>query len=63
MAQVWVYNEALGRIQGYTPPAAYLLGRSWTLRRSRGTGCLERLARVDRDAIGDTRDRRRRWPS
>lgn len=25
--QVWIYNEALGKAQGYTPPASYLLGR------------------------------------
>jgi hypothetical protein len=55
MAQVWVYNEALGRLQGYTPPAAFLLGRSWKSAGARGGGCFERLARVDRDAIGDSR--------
>jgi hypothetical protein len=55
MAQVWVYNEALGRLQGYTPPAAFLLGRNWTCGWTRGGGCLERLARVDSDALGDTR--------
>ena len=50
MAQTWVYNEALGRIQGYRPPASYLLGRCWTQgEKLRGTGCLERLARVDHD--------------
>jgi hypothetical protein len=51
MAQVWVYNAALGRIQGYLPPAAHLLGRSWTQGRDRGEGCLERLARVDHDRV------------
>ena len=55
MAQVWVYNEALGRLQGYTPPAAFLLGRSWTCGWTRGTGCFERLARVDGSAIGGTK--------
>lgn len=49
MAQVWVYNEALGRIQGWTPPASYLLGRSWATNGERGTGCFERMARVDHD--------------
>lgn len=58
MAQVWVYNEALGRLQGYTPPAAFLLGRSWRGGEARGTGCFERLARVDRDAIGEWRTQR-----
>ncbi len=55
MAQVWVYNEALGRLQGYLPPSAYLLGRSWKAGWVRGTGCFERLARVDHDALGDPR--------
>ena len=26
-AQIWIYNQAIGYIQGYTPNAAYLLGR------------------------------------
>ena len=47
--QVWLYAEALGRVQGYLPPAAYLLGRSWKQGDYRGEGCLERLARVDLD--------------
>lgn len=45
MAQVWLYSEALGRLQGLVPAAAYLLGRG-----APGGGCLDRLMRVDRDA-------------
>lgn len=48
MAQVFIYNEALGRLQGFTPPSAYLLGRAWQTTRERGDSALERLARVDR---------------
>jgi predicted RecB family nuclease len=33
MAQVWLYNEALGLMQGFEPPAAYLLGRGWSNKR------------------------------
>jgi hypothetical protein len=55
MAQVWVYNEALARVQGYRAPAAYLLGRGWRSGNARGTSCFERLARVDHDAIVDRR--------
>jgi hypothetical protein len=48
--QVWLYNRALGRTQGFEPRSAYLLGRTWTTSDGeRGEGCLERLARVDAD--------------
>ncbi len=49
MAQVYVYNEALSRLQGYRPPAAYLLGRCFTQGKARGEGCFDRLARVAPD--------------
>jgi hypothetical protein len=52
MVQVSLYNRALGRVQGYEPPSAYIMGRGWeqtvcgeTLR---GRDALERLARIDR---------------
>jgi hypothetical protein len=56
LVQVWLYNEALGRIAGSVPPSAYLLGRNWTQGVERGTGCLERLARVDHDRVFPRRD-------
>jgi hypothetical protein len=55
-AQVWVYNTALGRIQGYEPPSGYLLGRNWKRRGQRGTGCLDRLGRIDMDNTFDKYD-------
>jgi len=30
--QLYVYNRALGRLQGYGPATAYLLGRGWSMR-------------------------------
>lgn len=48
--QLWLYNEALGRLQGFTPPTAFLLGRGWEQTvagiTSRGVSCTERLAAV-----------------
>ena len=50
-AQVFIYNRALGRAQGYEPPSAFLLGRSWERANQRGSGCFERLATVSRDGL------------
>jgi hypothetical protein len=47
--EVWIHANALARLQGYIPPAAYLLGRAWQRGDERGAGCLDRLARVDID--------------
>ncbi len=50
MVQVWLYNEALGRLQGFVPTSAFLLGRRWRAgSKQRGTSALERLARVEGD--------------
>jgi len=51
-AQVWVYAQGLGHLQGFTPPASYLLGRSSAPPPSRG-GCFDRLGRVDHDTVVD----------
>lgn len=49
-AQLYVYNRALGRLQEWTPPFAYLLGRGWRQGSGsdadRGNDCFERLAPV-----------------
>ena len=44
--QLHLYNKSLGRLQGYEPPTAYLLGRGWTHKGQRGSSCMERLAPV-----------------
>ena len=51
IAQTWVYNEALGRMQGYTPPASYVAGRAWKQGEERGDRCWDRLARVPHDTV------------
>jgi hypothetical protein len=56
LTQAWIYNEALGRIQGFTPPAAYVAGRAWRQGASRGDRCWEKLARVPREAFVRSRD-------
>jgi len=56
MAQVWVYNEALGRVQGVVPPCGYLLGRGWEQLKERGRSAMERLERVDRDFVFGRKD-------
>ena len=53
-AQLYIYSRALGRLQGYTPPASYILGRSWRGpvdgKTVRGSTCMERLGRVPQDS-------------
>lgn len=51
LTQTWIYNDALGRLQGWTPPSAYLLGRSTEQNGERSTSALDRLGRVDRDHV------------
>lgn len=54
-AQLFVYNRALGQLQGSLPPVSYLLGRSWGQTRKgvkmRGEGCMELLAPVRHESI------------
>ena len=49
-AQLYVYNRALGRLQGYAPDIAFLLGRGWrqTVKGQtlRGSNAMERLGPV-----------------
>ena len=50
-AQTWIYNEAVGLIQGFTPSCAYILGRRW-IYKSKGEkfmneSCFSRLGVID----------------
>ena len=70
-AEVFIYNRGLGRVQGYQPSTAYILGRGWkqSIRgeTKRGNNCMERLAPVAQngplrkgivlsDAVADSTD-------
>jgi hypothetical protein len=52
--ELFIYNRALGRIQGYLSPVSYLLGRSWKQelkgKTYRGDSCMERLAPVPQNS-------------
>ena len=54
-AQTLIYTQAIGRIQGYTAPYAFILGRRWkyTSRNitERGDNCLNKLGKIDFDGI------------
>ena len=45
-AQLYIYNQALGRLQGFEPSESYLIGRGWRQGKDRGTSCLERLGPI-----------------
>jgi len=49
--QLYIYNQAVGNIQGYTPPAAYIMGRRWTSTScgltSKSFDCDDRLGVID----------------
>ncbi len=51
--QVFMYNRALGRLQGYLPPEAFVLGRGWEQTRRGNTtrvpDCMDRIAPVAND--------------
>ena len=63
-AQTLIYTQAVGRIQGYTAPYAFILGRRWKYTSKHIThhsfNCLNRLGKidflgVDREFIGRTK--------
>lgn len=49
--QLWIYTRALGELQGYEPPSAYILGKRWSYWSKgayfKGDFCLDRLGVVD----------------
>lgn len=57
MARLWIMNNALGRLQGATPPAAYVLARGWRQGQLRGTSAFDRLGRVAQEAYVRSQER------
>ena len=50
-SQLYIYNEALARIQGYNPQKAFILGRKWRFSSKgetyKGKSCFDRLGTID----------------
>jgi hypothetical protein len=65
--QLLLYNRALGEMQGYEPPTAYLIGRSFSFTakgtKYRGDGCFDRLgpAEMTDPSLGETLDAAVDW--
>ena len=45
--QLYIYNEALAKIQGYNPMKAFILGKMWSWKNQVGTNFLEKLGTID----------------
>ena len=54
-SQVWIYTQAVGQIQGYTPRYAYILGRRWVYTKrgckKQSIYCLNKLGVVDFEGV------------
>lgn len=50
-SQLWIYNEALARYQGYKPDEVYILGRRWKFTSKseifKGNSCFEKLGVIN----------------
>lgn len=53
--QLYIYTKALGKLQGYQPPEAYMLGRKWKYQSKniiyKGQSCFDRLGVVDYEGV------------
>jgi hypothetical protein len=45
--QLYIYNQALAKIQGYNPMKAFILGKMWSWKEQTGTNFLEKLGVID----------------
>jgi hypothetical protein len=54
-SQLWIYTQAIGRIQGYTPREAYILGRRWKYTKQgavhSGDNALSRLGVINYNGV------------
>lgn len=54
-AQLYIYNQALAKVQGYDPKKAYILGRKWKFSAKgetyKGTSCFDRLGVIDYEVV------------
>lgn len=54
-SQCWIYNEAIGQIQGYTSPYAFILGRRWRYTQKdinySSSSCLDKLGVINYDKV------------
>ena len=54
-AQTYIYTQAVGMIQGYVAPYAFILGRRWKYKSkniiNRSDSCLDRLGKIDFSTI------------
>lgn len=59
MLQIYIYNRALGIMQGHTPPGGYILGRKWeqTIKgeKHRSNVCTDRLGYVSSEAFSKSK--------
>ena len=49
--QLYIYNEALAKIQGYNPMKAFILGKTWSWKQQSGTNFMEKLGTIDYDGF------------
>ena len=45
--QIYLYNKALGSIQGFEPRYGYILGKSWVCKNKYGTDFMDKLGIID----------------
>ena len=54
-AQCLIYTEAVGKIQGYTPSCAFIIGRRWSCTKQKVTNrnytCLNKLGKISYDTV------------